>query len=378
MAWNEPPSGNNDKDPWGNPKRGNNDGPPDLDEVFKKLNNLLGGLFGGGKGGNSGNSGSSGGVITALILLVIVAYLGFNSFYTVDEKERGVVLRMGKFSSIADPGLRFKIPLLDSVEKVEVTTIREFSDKSTMLTKDQNIVEVSFNVQWQAADARAYALNVENPSRVLEHASESALRHVVGSSLMRQVTTSNRAQLAVEMKDRLQSLMDDYGTGVLVSQINFADARPPQAVQAAYDDVIKAEADEQRFQNEAESYRNQIIPEARGLAQRQIEEANAYKAELIAKAQGDAERFNRLYAEYRKAPEVTRQRLYLETISEIYAKSNKVLIDVKNGNNLMYLPLDQLKQQGGSISDSSISQKDIDDIIDEFKRRGIIRSTSGN
>ena len=380
MAWNEPPSGNNDKDPWGNPKRGNNDGPPDLDEVFKKLNKLLGGLFGGGKGGNSGNSGSSGGIIVVLLLLVAVVYLGFNSAYTVDEKERGVVLRMGKFHSIAAPGLRFKIPLLDSVEKVEVTTIREFSDKSTMLTKDQNIVEVSFNVQWQAADARAYALNVEDPSRVLEHASESALRHVVGSSLMRQVTTSNRAQLAVEMKDRLQSLMDDYGAGIQVSQINFADARPPQAVQAAYDDVIKAEADEQRFQNEAESYRNQIIPEARGLAQRQIEEANAYKEELIAKAQGDAERFNSLYQEYKKAPEVTRQRLYLETMSEIYAKTNKVVIDAKNGNNLMYLPLDQLKQQGSgtSIDSSSITQKDIDDIIDEFKRRGIIRSTSGN
>lgn len=386
MAWNEPPGGNHDKDPWGNPKRGN-DGPPDLDEVFKKLNEKIGGLFGGGKGGSGGSSDTNSGGIIALVVLLLVVWAGYNSVYTVDERERGVVLRLGKFNAIADPGLRFKIPFIDQVEKVVVTDIREFSDKSRMLTKDQNIVEVSYNVQWQAANARDYALNVRDASRVLEHASESALRHVVGSSLMRQVTTSRRSQLAAEMKVRLQDLLDSYGTGVVVSQVNFADARPPQEVQAAYDDVIKAEADETRYKNEAESYSNQIVPEARGLAQRQIEEANAYKEEVIAKAKGDAERFNRLYTEYRKAPEVTRQRLYLETIAKLYANSSKVLVDVENGNNMMYLPLDQLTRpridlgaaggtsQSGSLNDSDVSRL-TDEVIEEFRRRGIIRSSN--
>jgi membrane protease subunit HflK len=386
MAWNEPPGGNHDKDPWGNPKRGN-DGPPDLDEVFKKLNEKLGGLFGGGKGGgNNGNANAGSGGIIALVVLLLVVWAGYNSVYTVDERERGVVLRLGKFNSIADPGLRFKIPFIDQVEKVVVTDIREFSDKSRMLTKDQNIVEVSYNIQWQAANARDYALNVRDAARVMEHASESALRHVVGSSLMRQVTTSRRSQLAAEMKVRLQDLLDSYGTGIVVSQVNFADARPPQEVQAAYDDVIKAEADETRFKNEAESYANQIVPEARGLAQRQIEEANAYKEEVIAKAQGDADRFNRLYTEYSKAPEVTRQRLYLETIGKLYSNSSKVLVDVENGNNMMYLPLDQLARprisldSGSAAPSNSMSESDVsrltDEVIEEFRRRGIIRSSN--
>jgi len=389
MAWNEPPGGNNDKDPWGNPKKGN-DGPPDLDEVFKKLNDKLGGLFG-GNGNNSGNSSSGGtGGLFLIIGVLLVVYLGFNSFYTVDESERGVVLRLGKFSSIADPGLNFKLPFVDMVEKVSTTNIREFSDKSRMLTKDQNIVEVSYNVQWRAALPRDFALNVEDPSRVLEHASESALRHVVGGSLMREVTTSNRAQLATAMKTRLEDLLDSYGAGVVVSQVNFADARPPQEVQAAYDDVIKAEQDEQRYKNEAESYSNQIVPEARGQAQRIIEEANAYKEEIVARAQGDADRFNRLYVEYEKAPEITRQRLYLETIGEIYSKSSKVIVDVESGNNMMYLPLDQLNRgrmelgnlptssgSGGSLSQGDVNRL-TDEVIEEFQRRGIIRSSSRN
>lgn len=390
MAWNEPPSGNKDKDPWGNPKKGN-DSPPDLDELFKKLNDTLGGLFGnkgkkGGSGGSggSGNAGSSS-LIFGIIIIAAIAYAAINSVYTVDARERGVVLRMGKFSEITDPGLQFKIPLLDQVEKVIVTDIREYSDTSRMLTKDQNIVEVSYNIQWLATNARDFALNVKTPGRVLEHASESALRHVVGGSVMREVMTSNRSQLANDMKIRLQDILDIYQSGIVVSQVNFADVSPPQEVRPAYDDVIKAEADEQRYKNEAERYENQIVPEARGQAQRQIEEANAYLAEIVAKAEGEATRFNRLYAEYVKAPEVTRQRLYLETISEIYSKTNKVLIDVESGNNMMYLPLDQLTRGSSSFnagsstsSGQSASSSDIteltDEIIEEFRRRGLIRS----
>jgi len=389
MAWNEPPSGKDDKDPWGNPKRGN-DSPPDLDELFKKLNESFGGLFGKkGNGGNSGgpsNSGSSSMIIGVVLILALV-YLAFNSVYTVDAREKGVVLRMGKFNAITDPGLQFKVPLLDTVEIVVVTDIREYSDKSRMLTRDQNIVEVSYNIQWLAANAKDFALNVKTPGRVLEHASESALRHVVGGSVMREVMTSNRSQLANEMKLRLQSLLDDYGTGIVVSQVNFADVSPPQEVRPAYDDVIKAEADEQRFKNEAERYENQILPEARGLAQRQIEEANAYLAEIVARAEGEAVRFTRLYDEYRKAPEVTRQRLYLETISKVYSSTSKVMVDVEGGNNMMYLPLDQLNRNNTSSGTGSTATfsstnntQDInaltDDIIEEFRRRGLIRSSN--
>ena len=394
MAWNEPPSGNNDKDPWGNPKKGN-DGPPDLDELFKKMDQTLKGLLGKGRGGNRGNgsgpgNGASGSFIFIGLLIAGVAIAAVNSVYTVDARERGVVLRLGKFNAVTEPGLQFKVPFVDTVEKVVVTNIREYSDKSRMLTKDQNIVEVSYNIQWQATDARNFALVVQNPDRVLEHASESALRNVVGGSLMREVMTSSRSRLANEMKLRLQSLLDDYGTGIVVSQVNFADVSPPLEVRPAYDDVIKAEADEQRFKNEAERYSNQIIPEARGLAQRQIEEANGYREQIIARAEGEATRFNRLYAEYVKAPEVTRQRLYLETISEIYANTNKILVDVSTGNNLMYLPLDQIKRAAAAtiannandsmltsgvtnLSSSEMSEL-TDGIIEEFRKRGLIRT----
>lgn len=401
MAWNEPPSGNNDKDPWGNPKRGKNDGPPDLDELLKKINKSLGGLFGGGGGGNKNSQPSAGpgnSLIFGALIILGGAYMAYNSVYTVDARERGVVLRLGKFHEITEPGLQFKLPLVDSVSKVVVTDIREYSDKSRMLTQDQNIVEVSYNVQWQAADAKSFTLNVKDPARVLQHASESALRHVVGNSLMAEIMTSGRAQLASDMQDRLQSILSLYGAGIAVSQVNFADVSPPQEVRPAYDDVIKAEADEQRFINEAERYANQIVPEARGQAQRQIEEANGYKEEIIARAQGEAQRFRSLYREYSQAPEVTRERLYLETLSDVFGKTGKVLVDVDGGNNMMYLPLDQLRRStAGNTGDrtstgqsgttpaaidvnSNLSTSDIsnltDQIIDEFRRRGLIRSNN--
>lgn len=387
MAWNEPPGGNNDKDPWGNPKKGN-DGPPDLDEVFKKVNEKVTKMFGGKGGGSNNNSGGSGlGGIFAIAGIVLVAFLVMNSFYTVDERERGVVLRLGKFHQVTEPGLKFKIPLIDQVERVSVTDIRNYSKRSQMLTQDQNIVEVALKVQWRAADAKSFALNVQNPSRVLEHATEAALRHVVGATMMEQVLTQGRQQLVQDVKLRLQQSMDSYGTGIVVSQVNLEDAKAPSEVQAAYDDVVKAGADEERFKNEAQAYANQIIPQARGLAQRQIEEANAYKEEIIAKAEGEADRFNRLYTEYEKAPDVTRKRLYLETISKIYGSSNKVLVDVEGGNNMMYLPLDQLGKNRGSLAspefntgsasrnDSDISRL-TDEVIEEFRRRGIIRQNS--
>jgi membrane protease subunit HflK len=364
MAWNEPPNNNNDRDPWGNRPKGN-DGPPDLDQIFtdfnKKLNKWLGGS--GGSGGSSGNnSGKGGGVGTIVgVLLSLLLIVGlFNSWYTVDEQERAVVTRLGKFSSVEMPGLHFRIPLVDSYELVNVSKIRTYEHGGQMLTMDENIVDVRITVQYTVKEPKDFALNVRSPDVSLMHASESALRHVVGSALMDDVLTDGRAVLADEMKSRIQTYQDVYGTGVQVSKVNINDGQPPQPVKAAFDDVIKAREDQQRSINEAEAYRNQVVPVARGAAKRQIEEAEAYKVQKVDNAAGEAARFTSVLTEYERAPEVTRERLYLETLSEIYANSSKVIVDVEEGNSMMYLPLDQLKGRGFN----NMGQSDISDLTD--------------
>jgi membrane protease subunit HflK len=361
MAWNEPPGGNNDQDPWGNRNRNKgNDGPPDLDDLFKQLNGKLNKWLGGGGNGNKGGSGSSnssGGGLASLIALVVVVgavYVAYDSFYTVDESERAVVLRLGKFHSVEAPGLQMKIPFMDRIaEKVNVTQVREHSLTTSMLTADENIVTVSMTVEYRAADAKQYVLNVRDPESTMSHASESALRHIVGSARLEQILTTGRDQVQSLVKERLQTYLDSYNVGIQVGQLKVTDASPPTAVQDAFDDVIKAREDQQRLINEAQAYANQIVPVAQGAAQRQLAEAEAYRQEVIARATGESDRFIALLEEYEKAPEITRQRLYLDTLEEIYSKSSKVLMDVEGGNNMMYLPLDQLR--GGS-SASAISE----------------------
>jgi membrane protease subunit HflK len=348
MAWNEPGGdGNKGRDPWG----GNDQGPPDLDEALKKLQEKLGGLFGGGRGGagrGSGPalSGSLIGVIAAGALLVW-ALLGF---YQIDEQERAVVLRFGKYQDTVTPGLQWNPPLIDEVFKVNVTRVRAQSFREIMLTKDENIVEVKLSVQYLIDDPQKFVLQVRDPEVSLQHATQSALRHVVGDSRMDLVLTEGRADIAIQVKDRVQRYIDSYDTGIRLSTVNVDDAQPPSQVQAAFDDVIKAREDEERVKNEAQAYANGIIPEARGRAQRQLEEANAYKEQVIANAQGEADRFNKLLAEYRKAPEVTRERLYLDAVQGVFANTNKVMIDVEGGNNMMYLPLDKIVDQSSRRS----------------------------
>jgi len=386
MAWNEPGGKGNPNDPWGNNNRGNkNRGnqPPDLDDALKQLMDKINGLFGKGNGNNNnGNdNGSGAGGFFGIAAAILVVMLAFNSFYTLDEQERGVVLRLGKYLKTENPGLHFKVPLVDQVIPVNTTKVREAEIKERMLTEDENIVEVELNAQYRVADPIAFALRVELPERTLLSAAESALRHEVGSAAMDPILTTGRAVLAEKVQIRLQDYLDRYQTGMVLTNVNIKDARPPAQVKAAFDDVQKAKQDKERFINEAEAYANAVVPEARGRAQRQLEEASAYKDRIIARAEGEAARFNNLYSEYKKAPAVTRERLYIEALSDVYSNTSKVLVDVKGGNNMMYLPLDKLMQSlptakgdGASLSSGDISRL-TDQVLNEVRTR---QNSTGN
>ncbi|MGM8225995.1 FtsH protease activity modulator HflK [Cellvibrio sp. ARAG 10.3] len=347
MAWNEP--GGKDKDPWGGGGK-NNDGPPDLDEAFKKLQEKLNGLFGGGSGGKGSNENSGGGFGGILVVLAVVALIiyGIAGIYQVDAKERAVVLQFGAFQEIKDSGLRWNAPIISQVFKVNVTTESQYPARGLMLTQDESIVELPLTVQYNVADVKAYVLNVKDPEISLRHATDSAIRHVIGSTELNQVLSEGRQKIAAEVKMRLQTYLDNYGTGILVRDVNIQEGRPPEEVRAAFDDVIKAKEDEERLKNEAQAYANAVIPEARGRAQRMIEEAEAYRAEVVARAEGESDRFERLLAEYKRAPAVTRERLYIETLERVMGNTSKVMVDVEGGNNMLYLPLDRMVQQGSA------------------------------
>ncbi|MDX1451057.1 MAG: FtsH protease activity modulator HflK [Oleiphilaceae bacterium] len=376
MAWNEPGGNQNDKDPWGN-NGGKNQGPPDLDEAIKQMMNKINSLFGsssGGQGGSGGSGSQGSGGVFSLVIVLLVIFLAWKSVYTIDEQQRGVVLQLGEYNRTLDPGLRFVIPVIETVIPVNVTNVREAELRQEMLTQDENVVEVELNVQYTVSDPVAFALRVEDPERSLRHAAESALRHEVGSTNLNPIMTDGRPLLALNVKTRLQDYMNSYSTGINVSIVNVKEARAPQAVQAAFDDVQKANLDKERFVNEAEAYANTVVPEARGRAQRMLEEANAYKEQVIAQAQGEADRFKKLLVEYKKAPEVTRERLYLDALSEVYKNSSKVLVDVKGGNNIMYLPLDKIVSNPGTSSstrssdDQNVSEI-ADQVIEELRSR---------
>eukprot|EP00163_Fabomonas_tropica_P027687 TRINITY_DN5405_c0_g5_i1.p1 TRINITY_DN5405_c0_g5~~TRINITY_DN5405_c0_g5_i1.p1 ORF type:complete len:396 (+),score=82.70 TRINITY_DN5405_c0_g5_i1:3307-4494(+) len=389
MAWNEPGGNRNDNDPWGNGggRRGNDQGPPDLDEALKKgldkLNKMLG-----GKGGNSGGSGGSGssssggfGAILALAGILIVGYVIFQSFYTVDEQERAVVLRFGEYNRTESPGLRFKVPLIDDVTKVRVTNVRTAESTGQMLTQDENLVTVDLQVQYRVSNAQSYVLNVRDSNQALAFATDSALRHEVGSSSLDDVLTEGRAELAVRVEQRLQNFLEEYGTGLEIVRVNVESTQPPPAVQDAFREVQRAREDEQRVKEEAETYRNKVVPEARGKAQRMIEEANAYKAEIIDRARGETARFIELLAVYERAPDVTRDRLYLQTLESVFSNSSKILVDTEGSGNMMYLPLDRLGQGSGARSAGQLSSDgsdsvDIQSLTDQVIREINSRQTS--
>jgi membrane protease subunit HflK len=366
MAWNEPGGGKNN-DPWGG---GNNQGPPDLDEAFKKFMDKLGGMFGGGSGGGrSSGPEVSGSLIGVLLIVAVFVWAGFG-IYQVDEKERAVVMRLGKFNDIVGPGLHWNPPLIDSVEPVNVTEERQYASRGMMLTEDENIVELPLTVQYNVSNPKDFVISVRNPEASLQHAADSALRHVVGSSKLDDVVSTGREKIGQDVKVRLQELLDIYTTGIQVVNVNIQEAKPPSEVKAAYDDVIKAREDKERLVNESQAYANGIIPEARGTAQRMIEEASGYREKVIVEAQGEAERFEKLYAEYKKAPKVTRERLYIDAVQAVMSNSSKVMIDVEGGNNMLYLPLDKLTRPSAepvrsSSSSAGYSDYDIDSITDQ-------------
>ena len=383
MAWNEPGGGGRDDDPWGG-RRGDQ-GPPDLDEALRSLQKQLAGIFGqsGSGGGGSDNNGGVGRFLSTTTLAVgaavLVAIWGLMGFYVVDQQEQGVVFRFGEVQSNLQPaGLRWNPPLVDEVVLVNVTQVRSAEHQALMLTEDENIVDVTMTVQYLVDDPLNFVVNVRDPESSLHQAMESALRHVIGSSTMDDAITEGRAQIAAEVEDRLQNYVNIYGTGILVQKVNIDESGPPSQVQEAFDDVQKAKEDEVRFRNEANAYAEAIIPEARGRAQRQIEEANAYRDRVIARAEGEANRFSKLLAEYSLAEEVTRERLYIDTMQEVMQNSSKVLIDVEGGNNLLYLPLDKIVSQnrGSGAELPSVNTGNVRELAGEIARELSSRSTA--
>jgi len=349
MGWNEPPSGNKGKDPWGN--RGNNDGPPDLDEIVRKMQEGLGGIFGRKPGSPGRGGGGTVPLVWLLIIIVALVALISNMTYFIDQQERGVVMRFGRYIKTMQPGLNIAYPsFIDKVELINVGQIRSITHKATMLTQDENIVDVEVAVQWQIVDPTKYLFNVVSPATTLKQVAESTIRSVIGKSKLDFVLTEGRSEIAQRQKEVMQQILDSYDIGIQVVGVEMQPAKPPDEVKAAFDDAIKAREDEQRQVNEAEAYQNEIIPRARGQAARIREGANAYKARVIARAEGESARFEKVLTEYERAPAVTRERLYLDTMESVLSSTSKVLVDTKNSNNLMYLPIDKLLQQQGRRS----------------------------
>ena len=352
MAWNE--SGGGDKDPWGN--RGNkNDGPPDLDEAIRKLQGQLSGMFGGGGGSDGGGKGGSGSRLSgSSISLFVVLALGLYAaagVYQVDEQERGVIFRFGQvLPEEVGPGLHWNPPIIDEKNLVNVTQVQSHSHQALMLTEDENIVDVSLTVQWVIDSASNFVINVREPRDSLAQATESALRHVVGSASMDEVITDGREAIAIEVQARLQQYLQSYGAGIDVTKVNIDRSAPPIQVQDAFNDVQKAKEDQQKFINQATAYAQQVVPEARGRAQRQLEEAQGYRDRVVARSEGEAQRFEKLLVEYSQAKQVTRDRLYIDAMENVFKNSSKVMIDVEGGNNMMYLPLDKLGQTTTTVN----------------------------
>ena len=340
MAWND----------------NNNQTPPELDEVIKDFKNKFNSTFGGKSSGNTGASKAAKGSFKYLVILALIVWL-LTGIYIVDPAERGVVLRFGAFQESTTQGPHWHIPYpVESVYKINVEQIRSaeigfrnvqnsysggVSSESLMLTKDENMVDVKLAVQYKVADAQAFLFNVFQPELTLSHVVQSVIRQVVGDNTMDHVLTTGREQVALEVKSASQALLNEYNTGLMITAVTMQDAQPPVQLKAAFDDVVKAREDEQRYINEARAYANDIVPKARGASQRLIAEAEAYKSEVVSKSEGEAYRFTQILTEYTKAPGVTKERLYRETLEAVLSDTNKVIVD-SNSNSLMYLPIDQL------------------------------------
>lgn len=340
MAWNEP-GDHNKQDPWG---RKRNDGPPDLDEALRKFMNRLSSLLGGGGGSRGSDSGAG----TAGLTLVAVAALliwSVSGFYTVQEAERGVVLRFGAYHTTVGSGIHWLPRFVDTVQKVDVSKVYSKRISGRMLTQDENIAEVDLGVQYRISDPVKFLFNVRDPDGTMGHVAESALRLVVGQSSMDDLLTGGREQVRMRSEEEMNKIIEPYQTGLVISEVTLQSVKAPDAVQAAFDDAIKAREDEERVITEAKAYLAKQEPIAQGRASRIVQEAQAYKQEVVARATGAVARYTKLLPEYEAAPQVTRERLYLETMQEVLSGTSKILVDVEGGNNMMYLPLDKLVPQ---------------------------------
>jgi membrane protease subunit HflK len=361
---------------------GGNPGPPDLDELWRSFNRRLNELFGARRRGGGGDLppsppsgrmlGGGAGVLVALVLAVWLA----SGFYVVDAASKGVVLTFGRYTEQTDPGLRWRMPFpLQSHEIVNLAQVRTLEvgyrnnvktkvlKESLMLTDDENIVDLQFAVQYVVTDAQAWLFNNRRPEEVAMQTAEAAMREVIGKSRMDAILYEGQDNIANQAQVLMQQVLDSYRTGIELSRVTIQNAQPPEQVQAAFDDAVKAGQDRERQKNEGQAYANDIIPKARGTASRLQAEAEGYRARVIANAEGEASRFRQVLAEYSKAPAITRERIYLETIQQVLSSTSKVLLDYKGGGNLLYLPLDKLLQQGGAaaLSESQASQRSLPD-----------------
>ena len=349
---------------WG--KRGNNNsgGPPDLDEIWRNVNRRMGDLLGRRNGGDGGGGPprrglaiGGAGLVIALVLLVWFA----SGFYIVDEGRRGVVTRFGKYTETTQPGPRWHLPFpLEAVDIVDFKQVRTVeigyrnspanrnAKEATMLTEDENIIDIQFAVQYDLVSAEAFVFNNRKPEEMVKFVAESAIREVVGRAKMDFALYEGREQIATQTREQMQKLMDLYRTGVNVQKVTLQSVQPPEKVQAAFDDAVKAQQDRVRLVNEGQAYANDVVPRARGLASRLLEEANGYNTEVTQRAEGDASRFRSVLTEYAKAPGVTRDRLYLDMMQSVLGNTSKVIVDQKGSGNLLYMPLDKLMQQGAA------------------------------
>lgn len=345
MSWNDPDDKNN---PW---KSGGNKGPADLDAIVRDLQRKLSGLLGGRGSGNGASNGGTGrrvgGGLLNGALMLLVAVWAFTGFYQVNDAERGIVLRFGAFQNIAQPGLRWHIPWpVESVERINTNVVERLPYQGSMLTRDENIVLVDLVVQFRRTDPEAYLFNMRAPEETLGDITGSAIREVIGKNELDFILTEGRAEIAAQAQTLIQTTVDIYGAGLTIYEVNLQEANFPGDVEASVQDAIKAREDKERMSFEAEAYANDIIPNARGSAARALLDAEGYRARVIADAEGEASRFTQILFEYEKAPGVTRQRMYIETLEEILANSTKVLLDTpEGGSNLIYLPLDRLMER---------------------------------
>ena len=351
---------------------GGNQGPPDLDELWRNFNRKLSGLFGARRGGNGGGEPTPpsgrmlGGGAGVLVLLLAAVWLA-SGFYSVVEGQRGVVLTFGRFSQETSPGLRWRLPWpVQTHEIVNLFQVRTLEvgyrnnvrtkvlKESLMLTDDENIVDLQFAVQYTVKDAKDFIFNIRRPDESAMQIAETAMREVIGKSKMDGILYESREEIAIKARQLMQLIHDRYGTGIAVSAVTIQAAQPPEQVPAAFDDAVKAGQDRERQKNEGEAYFNDVVPKARGVAQRLNLEAEGYRARVIATAEGDATRFKQVLTEYTKAPAVTRERIYIDTMQQVYTSTSKVMMDSKGSGNLLYLPLDKLMQQAaGPLIDQS-------------------------